>query len=116
MASFSTHIWLFAVGRGSAAFVRTGFNQVFILDMGGGNSDFIDPVAFVRQCLLSGLEPYKNHKIAQAVLSHPHADHISECHALRTGSDLYPTLLTCPNDKEDAPPDDRVDWSRLNER
>src|ERR1041385_8886039 len=116
MASFSTHVWIFAVGRGSAAFIRTGLNQGFILDMGGGNSDFIDPVAFIRENLISKLDAYKKNKIAQAVLSHPHADHVSECDALKTGSDLYPTLLTCPHDKDTAPADERIDWSRFNEK
>ena len=31
--SLATHLWIFSVGRGNAAFIRTGLNQGFILDM-----------------------------------------------------------------------------------
>ena len=68
--SLSTHIFVFAIGRGSAAFVRSGLKQGFILDMGGG--DLFDPARFVMERLVPGLDEYKKNKIAQAILSHPH--------------------------------------------
>ena len=62
--SLSTHIFVFAIGRGSAAFVRSGLNQGFVLDMGGG--DLFDPARFVAKHLVPGLNEYKGNTIAQA--------------------------------------------------
>ena len=106
--SLSTHIFVFAIGRGSAAFVRSGLNQGFVLDMGGG--DLFDPASFAEKHLVPGLDSYKKNKIAQAILSHPHKDHIAQCGRL---AKLYPTLLTCPADLADLASHERVDWSRL---
>ena len=108
--SLSTHIFVFAIGRGSAAFVRSGLNQGFILDMGGG--DPFDPARFVVKRLVTGLDEYKENKIAQAILSHPHKDHVAQCGSLAKGK-LYPTLLTCPTDHPDLASHEQVDWSRL---
>ena len=108
--SLSTHIFVFAIGRGSAAFVRSGLNQGFILDMGGG--DLFDPAGFVVKHLVAGLDEYKKNKIAQAILSHPHTDHVAQCGSLAEGK-LYPTLLTCPTDHPKLASHERVDWSRL---
>ena len=108
--SLSTHIFVFAIGRGSAAFVRSGLNQGFILDMGGG--DPFDPARFVVKRLVTGLDEYKENKIAQAILSHPHKDHVAQCGSLAKRK-LYPTLLTCPTDHPDLASHEQVDWSRL---
>ena len=108
--SLSTHIFVFAIGRGSAAFVRSGLKQGFILDMGGGG--LFDPARFVVKRLVPGLDEYKKNTIAQAVLSHPHKDHIAQCGSLAKGK-LYPTLLTCPTDHPDLASHEQVDWSRL---
>ena len=109
-----THIWIFSVGRGNAAFLRTGLNQGFILDMGTG--DLIDPAKFIQDNFLPRLDNYKGSKIAQVILSHPHADHVSQCSALGKGEKLYSSLLTCPHDK-DIPPEigqnEKVDWARI---
>lgn len=117
--SLSTHIWIFNVGRGNAAFVRSALNQGFIVDMGIGEG--FDPASFVEQIFVPKLDPYKENKIAQVILSHPHSDHISQCEKLKVAgakdkSKLYPTLLTCPNDKE--PKDgseskEKVNWRRI---
>jgi len=108
--SLSSFIWVFPVGRGNCAFLRTALNHGFILDMGGG--DLVDPVDFIRKKFLGKLSKYPEadgHSIAQAVLSHPHSDHIRQCESLESG-DLYPTLLTCPNDKVET---ERLDWDRI---
>jgi len=109
-----THIWIFSVGRGNAAFLRTGLNQGFILDMGTG--DLLDPAKFIQDNFIPRLDRYNDSKIAQAILSHPHADHISQCGALEKGEELCPSLLTCPHDK-DIPPErgqnEKVDWTRI---
>ena len=110
--SLSTHVWIFAVGRGNAAFVRTGLNQGFLLDLGTGK-DF-SPTKFVEKYLVPKLNTYEKKKIAQAVLSHPHADHIAECGRL-SEKPLYPALLTSPHDKPppDGYEDERIDWTRI---
>ena len=108
--SLCTFAWIFPVGRGNSAFLRTALNHGFILDMGGG--ELVDPVAFIKTNFLKKLSDYpeKNgQKIAQAVLSHPHSDHIRQCDFLGDG-DLYPTLLTCPNDKSEQ---EKLDWDRI---
>lgn len=112
--SLSTHIWIFAVGRGNAAFVRTGLNQGFIIDMGA--SDDFDPAEFIKKHFVSKLDSYDKSAIAQAVLSHPHSDHITKCRELAANRPLYPKFLTCPHDKlgaEQGSSDERLNWSRI---
>lgn len=114
--TLSTHIWIFSIGRGNAAFIRTGLNQAFIIDMGAGGTPEFSPASFIQEFLLERLEPYQNCKIAQGVLSHPHADHISECRMLEPGSSLSPALLTCPNDKDFADgtaSTEKLNWRRI---
>ena len=106
----ATCIFIFAVGRGNAAFIRSGLSHGFILDM--ADSGPFDPASFVERNLVSDLEEYKDHKIAQAVLSHPHTDHIAQCGRLAAET-LYPTLLTCPANHQKLARHERIDWSRL---
>lgn len=111
--ALSTHIRIFSVGRGSSAFIRTGVNQGFIFDI--TSTDF-DVANFIKTKLAPKLDTYCNRKIAQAVLSHPHADHIRECGELADGKPLYPTLLTCPHDKDfsdGSPTYERLNWRRI---
>jgi hypothetical protein len=106
--SAETHIWIFNVGRGNAAFVRTGLNHGIIIDM-ACSGDF-NPGEFIRDTFSKKLTKYKDFRIAQAVLSHPHRDHIQECERLRDGKFLHPQLLTCPNDRQ---PGEEVNWERI---
>jgi beta-lactamase superfamily II metal-dependent hydrolase len=110
--SFDTHVWIFSVGRGNAAFIRTGMNHGFILDM---NSTEFDVAKFIKDKFVCKLDSYKDNKIAQAILSHPHGDHIVQCSELKKGSPLYPTLLTCPHakDSENGSPNEKVNWTRI---
>ncbi len=115
--SLSSHFWIFNVGRGNAAFVRSGLNQGFIVDMAEGE-DF-DPAGFIEKKLVPHLSRYQKSNIAQALLSHPHSDHIAQC--ARLGSDykngvLSPGLLTCPHDKEPdngAKTNEKLNWERI---
>lgn len=112
-SSLSTYVWVFSVGRGNAAFVRSGLNQGSIVDMGKGN-DF-DPASFVKEQLVPKLDRYKGNMIAQALLSHPHADHIAQCGELKS-DELAPALLTCPHDKdhdENTPSSEKLNWDRI---
>jgi beta-lactamase superfamily II metal-dependent hydrolase len=59
------------------------------------------------------LDDYGKNKIAQAILTHPHHDHISDCGPLSENRKLHPTLITCPNDKD---VNDAVKWERIKNR
>ena len=113
----NTYIWVFPVGRGNAAFVRTALNHGFVLDAGGG--DLEQPMEFIEEHFAAKLEKYKgegkqSRVIAQAVLSHPHQDHIASCGSLASGERLEPTLITCPHSKSDGEgPDERINWQRF---
>lgn len=79
--STSSFIWIFPVGRGNSAFLRTGLNHGIILDIADGEDGF-DITAFVKKYFIPDLTKYpdsEGHKIAQTVLSHPHEDHIARC-------------------------------------
>ena len=112
-----THVWIFSVGRGNAAFVRTGLNQGFVIDM-GKNGDF-DPAAFIEKEFLPKLTKYpavNGKPIAQALLSHPHSDHISQCEWLAEGKPLNSNLLTCPHHKDysdGTASDEKLNWDRI---
>ena len=108
--SFETHLWIFSVGRGVAAFVRTGLNHGIIVDM--ASSEEFSPADFVRNELCKKLTKYKEKRIAQAILSHPHRDHIQQCDYLESGEPLNPYLLTCPNDLK---PGEKIDWNRISD-
>lgn len=114
-SSLSTHVWIFSVGRGNAAFVRSALNQGFLLDIGSGEE--FDPIPFLRSKILPHLDAYvpgKPSRVAQAVLSHPHLDHIRGCAVLAEDSPLYPSLLTCPHDRtSDTIADESVNWKRV---
>lgn len=109
--STDLYVWIFNVGRGSAAFLRTPLNHGMILDM-SCSSEF-STSNFIVENLHKKLDAYENSKIAQAVLTHPHHDHISDCGPLTTNPKLHPALITCPNDKD---ADDAVDWKRIKNR
>jgi len=108
--SFESHIWIFSVGRGIAAFVRTGLNYGIIVDM--ASSDEFSPADFIRNVLCKKLTTYKECRIAQAILSHPHRDHIQQCDYLAKDKPLHPYLLTCPNDLKAG---EKIDWDRISD-
>ena len=53
--------------------MRSGLNQGFILDMGGG--DLFDPARFVAKRLVPAWNEYKENTIAQAILSSSQRPH-----------------------------------------
>lgn len=107
-STFDTFVWIFNIGRGSAAFVRTSLNHGMIIDM--ACSPEFSTSDFILDNLYEKLDLYEGKKIAQAVLTHPHHDHISDCGPLSENPKLHPSLITCPNDKD---PEDAVRWERI---
>lgn len=119
-SSFKSHIWIFNVGRGLSIFIRTPLNQGIWYDL--GSSDKFSPSEFLGKNILPYLTKYKKCGVAQAVISHPHADHISEIESLKKDGEqkegsqklFYPCLLTCPHDKTDgSEKPEALDWNRI---
>jgi len=116
ISSQKSHIWIFNVGRGACVLIRTGLNQGIMYDFGSSN-DF-SPSDFLKKNIIPHLDEYKNCRIAQTIISHPHADHISNIGCLVEPdikrSPFYSSLHTCPHDKtEGAAKPEAVDWSRI---
>ena len=105
-----TYIFIFNVERGLSIFIRTGLNLGIIYDC--GSSENFSPTSFIKENLLDGLDKYKEKNIAQLVLSHPHADHISEVQSFLDKEPLSPALVTCPHDKDCIPPE-ALDWTLI---
>jgi hypothetical protein len=115
--TLQSHVWLFNVGRGLSIFIRTALNQGILYDFGSGK-DF-SPTKFIKEKLLPHLDAYKNCKVAQTIISHPHADHIAEidCLSERDGqkSPFNSSLHTCPHDKTDGSAEpEALNWGRIN--
>lgn len=111
--SNSSFIWIFPVGRGNSAFLRTGLNHGFILDMAAG--DEFDITDFIKTYFVPDLTKYpdnEGNKIAQVILSHPHQDHIERCEDLKSRV-LHPYLMTCPNEKDEK---EKFNWNRHGNR
>lgn len=109
--SSDAYVWIFNIGRGSAAFIRTPLNHGILIDI-ACSSEF-STADFIKDNLLAKLAAYEGSKIAQAVLTHPHHDHISDCGPLSEDRSMHPALITCPNDKDQS---DAVDWTRIKNR
>lgn len=114
--TFQSHIWIFNVGRGLSIFIRTALNQGIMYDF-GCSQDF-SPTNFLAKNILPHLDEYKKCKVAQTVVSHPHADHIAEINCLTPkdgkNSPFYSSLHTCPHDKtEGSAKPEAIDWERI---
>jgi hypothetical protein len=105
------YLWIFNVGRGSAAFLKTPHNQGMLFDI-ACSSEF-STSQFILDNLHEKLTKYGGNKIAQAIITHPHYDHFSDCGPLTDNDKLRPTLITCPHDKE---PGNAVKWDRIKNR
>lgn len=110
--SLKSHIWVFNVGRGISIFIRTALNQGIIYDF--GCSDEFKPTDFLKKHLVPHLSKYSQFNIAQAIISHPHSDHMNEISCLNE-STFHPALLTCPHHmiSGTAKPE-ALNWNRIN--
>jgi len=111
VSSQKSYIFIFNVGRGLSVFIRTALNQGIIYDF--GSSDEFKPTEFLKENIIPYLDKYNGNYIAQAIISHPHSDHIAEISSL-SDKMLYPALLTCPHDKtEGSKKPEALDWERI---
>ena len=102
-----TYIWIFNIGRGFASFIRLPQNIAFMVDM--GSSDDFSPRNFIEKNLIKRLNKFTDtfgikKQIAQLIISHPHADHISEISTIKNdqqeNSFIDAALITCPHNKK----------------
>ncbi len=104
-----THVFIFNVGRGLSVFMRDPNNYGYIFDV-GDSKDF-SPLEFISENLMPNIKDYDDdNKLAQLIITHPHADHISEIEDLEDKIGSY-GLVTCPHDKSEK---EAVDWDRIN--
>jgi beta-lactamase superfamily II metal-dependent hydrolase len=114
--SFKTHIWVFNVGRGLSIFIRTPLNQGILYDF--VCSDDFKHTNFLKENIIPMLDKYKNCNLAQILISHPHADHISDIKNMigreSEKSIFYSSLHTCPHDKtEGSAKPEAINWDRI---
>ena len=106
---FLTYIWVFNTGRGLSVCIRLPNNTGIMYDL-GSNEDF-SPAKYIKEHIAPRLARFKKQSVSQCIISHPHADHISEIGEIESSkNELYPALLTCPNDKDT---DEAVDFDRF---
>ena len=114
--SQKSHVWVFNVGRGLCIFIRTALNQGILYDF--GSSEDFKPSDFLKENIIPHLDKYRNCKVAQTIISHPHTDHITDISCLTEpdtkSSPFYSSLHTCPHDKtsSSAKPE-AIDWNRI---
>ena len=112
MDTKNLYAWIFNTGRGLAVCLRFPDNRGILYDL--GSSDDFSPTEFVKREIAPHLRYYSDKKIAQCILSHPHADHISEVDEItaheRIHRSLVPQLITCPNEKGEG---EALDFSRI---
>ena len=111
-----SHIWIFNVGRRLCVFIRTGLNQGIMYDF--GSSDEFRPSEFLKENIIPYLDKYRKYALAQTIISHPHADHISNIGCLieqdKTPSIFYSSLHSCPHDKRQGSAQlEALDWGRI---
>lgn len=105
---------VFNVRRGLAVFLRLPNNLGMIFDLAGG--DAFSPLSFLKEHIAPHLAKYnQSQPIAQLIVSHPHADHISEAALFNNSRNgLNAGLITLPHDRTpEGAADESVDFSRI---
>ena len=112
MNTKNLYAWIFNTGRGLAVCLRFPDNRGILYDL--GSSDDFSPTDFVRTKIAPYFSYYSGNKIAQCILSHPHADHISEVDEITKHEGIHrslvPQLITCPNEKGEG---EALDFARI---
>jgi hypothetical protein len=115
-SSLASHIFIFSVGRGLSIFIRLPSNQGILYDLGYAPNTEFSPIDFLNENIMPHLswhtdETNNSHNLAQMVISHPHADHLSEIDSvLESHRFNNPSLLTCPHDRGAG---ESADFSRI---
>lgn len=103
-------VWIFDIGRGFASVIRTPAGKWIMIDL-GARDDF-NPVTDFMIKHSPKPDPSKNKRpISQLILTHPHNDHMTAIKDF--DKNLYPALLTVPNDVSHAnqPDKGKVNWN-----
>ena len=100
------NIWIFDVGRGLSAVIKTPADKWIMIDL-GDDEDFCPINDFLIKHISIDRED-KKRRISQLVISHPHDDHITAIEEF--DKKIYPALLTVPNDNEGQDPAFMVNW------
>ncbi len=103
--NFNSLIWIFNVGRGLCVFIITPFKYGILIDL--GSSDDFSPLNFIKENLLPKMEKYNGFDLGQVLISHPHADHISDIQNLK---EITYNYITCPHNKSE---EEYFDFSKL---
>jgi hypothetical protein len=103
--NFNSYVWIFNVGRGICILIITPFKYGILIDL--GSSDEFSPIEFIKNTLLPKMQQYNGFDLGQVLLSHPHADHISDIQNL---NNLTYNYLTCPHNKSE---EEYFDFSKL---
>lgn len=112
------YIWIFDVGRGMSAFVKTIHNYGVMVDC-GTSEDFNPFSEVVHKHFLPCLDvPVRNgqkFRLAQLIVSHPHSDHCAEFDTvIRQGK---PMFLTTPHSNPKEPDlQQHVNWNLVDNR
>lgn len=104
------NVWIFNVGRGLASAIKTPNGKWMMFDL-GSSSEFCPVESFMLDKLKTA--PIKNDKksISQLVISHPHDDHMLSIKEF--DKNIYPELLTVPNDNDGQLDKYKVEWDRI---
>jgi hypothetical protein len=102
--------WVFNVGRGVCTFARTPENFGLNVDCGGDGES--RPLKRVEDLILPNLTEYGGRRVAQAVISHPHADNYRDIYRM---VGWKPHFITCPNNKDriEGYPDEHFNFDLL---
>ncbi|MHA1973120.1 MAG: MBL fold metallo-hydrolase [Candidatus Hodarchaeales archaeon] len=103
--NFDSNILIFNVGRGLSILILTPLKHGLLIDL--GSSDDFSPLEFIKQNLLEKIAKYNDQNFGQILITHPHADHISDIQSL---SDFSYSLITCPHNKSE---EEKFDFSVL---
>lgn len=102
-------IWIFDVGRGLCAAIRTPSGKWIMIDL--GSDDAFCPVKDFLLKHLSKPDDDGRYRISQLIISHPHNDHLSAIKEFDTN--VNPSLLTVPNDNVGQDDEYKINWDLI---
>ncbi len=104
-----TYVFIFNTKRGLSVFIRNPLNHGILYDLGASSG--FSPLEWLSENIFPSISEFQNkYKVAQLVISHPHADHITEIEKIKDNIGEV-SLVTCPHDKSE---NESIDWERIN--